>query len=413
MTAGPLDGIRVLDVSTTFLGPYCSMLMASLGAEVVKVESPVGDIARRVGPNGDVGMSGTFLVCNHGKRSISLDLKSSEGRAIMQDLARNSDVLVHNMRSDQARRFGLTYADLKSVNERIIVAGAQGYSDDDDQAGRPAYDDVIQAASGLAFLQGLPDGQPQYIKTIVADKTAALMLLLSVLAALHQQTKTGRGQQIDVAMEDVLVSYTLVEHLTGHVFVPPRGPAVYPRTVSKNRKPFRTKDGYVSAMMYTDRHWAAFFAAVGSKELAADSRYSDVSARTQNIDSLYGFVESVMIERTTSEWLQLLEKFDIPGGPVRSIDDVLTDDGLRERGVLRAFDHPSEGPVLLLGMPVDFGGVRPASDQEAPRLGEHSRAILRELGYAGARIDALVQDGIVIAEDEHSNLARSGVGDVV
>jgi crotonobetainyl-CoA:carnitine CoA-transferase CaiB-like acyl-CoA transferase len=408
-TAGPLAGLRVLDVSSAFMAPYCSLLLAQMGADVTKVEPLAGDLIRWVSPNASPGMGATFMVCNDGKRSIAVNLRSEPGQGVLARLVARSDVVVHNLRAAAAERCGLTYAQLEAHNPGIVVAATQGHAPDSPDAARPAYDDTIQASSGIAYLQGLRSGRPQYVTSIVADKSAALIGVGAILAAVYERQQTGLGQDIQIPMLEFMTSFALLEQLVGEVFVPNRGPAVYARTSSPHRVPYETRDGYLSVLLYTDRHWTAFFQAVGRDDLLADPRYSTIAGRTENIDELYGQVADILRSRTTSEWLSLLVDIDVPAAEVRSIDDLVHDPYLAQAGVLSEFQHPSEGTIRRLGLPVRFKNkmleppVRPA-----PRLGQDTFAVLAELGFSPADIDELAAAGIVAGEEPAADAAGSG-----
>lgn len=399
---GPLDGIRVLDFTTTFLGPYCTMMMAQLGADVVKVESHRGDVVRGVGAAKNPGMSATYMTVNVGKRDIVVDLKSEEGRAIVDRLVADADVVIHNMRQETAVSLGLSYDRLKAVNPRVIFAESFGFAPENPDAGRPAYDDVIQAASGLADLESRRQGRPQYVTTILADKTCALITLYAVLAALFDRERTGQGQSVIIPMYESMVSFLLHEQLAGEAFIPPQGPATYPRTTSKFRRPYRTRDGYVGVILYTDQHWRAFFESIGRPELAADPRFRDISARTKNIDELYALVETMLATETTAHWIARFTELDCPAIEVRTVEDLIGDQHLADAGIIVERDHPSEGKVRSLGLPVRFSNHDrdPTDLRHAPRQGEHTREVLTELGYSPAQVAALLARGVVEAEPD-------------
>lgn len=398
---GPLEGVRVLDFTTTFLGPYCTMMMAQLGADVVKVESRHGDVVRGVGHARNPGMSATYMTINAGKRGIVVDLKSAEGREILDRMAASADVVIHNMRQETARALGIDYERLRAINPRIVMAESFGFAPDSPDAGRPAYDDVIQAASGVTDLESHRQGRPSYVTTILADKVSALFTMYAVMAALYDRERTGEGQNVVVPMYDSMVSFLLHEQMAGEAFVPPTGPAVYPRTTSEFRRPYRTKDGYIGVVLYTDGHWRKFFASVGRPELADDPRFADIAARTRNIDELYAFVEDTLAGETTEYWMRSFRELDGPAIEVRRVEDLLTDPYLNSAGVIVEHEHPTEGTVRRLGNPVRFSRHAGAgrSLRHAPRLGEHTAEVLAEYGYSPAQVASLAAQGVIGTAD--------------
>ncbi|MQA05576.1 MAG: CoA transferase [Streptosporangiales bacterium] len=408
-SVGPLDGIRVLDFTTTFLGPYCTMMMAQMGADIIKVESRRGDTVRGVGMAKTPGMSATYMTINVGKRGIVVDLKSDEGRAIIDRMVADADVVIHNMRQETAISLGLAYERLAEINPQIVLAESFGFAPGSPDAGRPAYDDVIQAASGLADLESHRQGRPQYVTTILADKTCALITMYAVMAALYERERTGRGQSVVVPMYESMVSFLLHEQLAGEAFVPPVGPAIYPRTTSKFRKPYQTSDGYISVLLYTDNHWRAFFSSIGRPELVDDPRFCDISARTANIDELYALMESTLADKPTTYWLEQFRELDCPAMEVRNVDDLITDDYLAEAGIIVEHEHPSEGRVRALGMPVQFSNHErdPKSIRHAPRLGEHTAEVLAEFGFSEDQISQWLERGVVHASDDRSTVGSA------
>jgi len=396
--AGPLAGIRVVDLTSTFMGPYCTLLLAQMGAEVIKVEPPTGDVVRYIGDDRGVGMGPVFLNANRGKRSVALDLKTPAGRGVLQRLVTTADVFVHNVRPEAARRLGIGYAEVAAVNAATVYCALRGYGREGPYRDRAAYDDVIQASCGLAAVQGAAD-EPAYVRTPVADKAVGLLALSAINAALFARERTGRGQEIEVPMLESMVTFTLLDQQGGYVFDPPRGAAGYARTASPFRKPYRTADGYLSVMVYTDTQWRTFFALVGRPDMAADPRYRTITERTQHIDELYQLVEKELLARPSAEWLAALSRAEIPAAPIHSVPDLFTDDHLVAAGLFERVEHPSEGPLRLARFPVSFGGSHPDRPRPAPRLGEHGAEVLAELGYGPEDIDGLVAAGAVIEEE--------------
>ncbi|MGG1677201.1 CaiB/BaiF CoA transferase family protein [Neobacillus sp. NRS-1170] len=394
--SGPLSGIRVLDLTSVLMGPYCTMLLGDLGAEVIKVETHQGDNSRYSGMERNPGMGGSFLYINRSKKSIVLDLKTKTGSDALLKLAQKADVFLHTMRPDAIEKLGLSYDAVKQSNPEIIYCGAYGFSKDGPYHTKPAYDDIIQAASGLVAAQTALSGQPQYMATVLADKSAGLMVFGAILSALYYRERTGEGQNIEVPMFETMVSYTMVEHMRGMTFDPPVGPALYNRVISKNRKPYRTLDGYISVIVYNDKQWRAFFNLVGQPELIQDERFKDFGARMNYIDQLYGMVEEMMATKSTTEWLELLEKADIAAMPVYQPEDLLNDPHLKEIGFFKKVTHPTEGNMFEVGIPVRFSNSPAKVARHAPRLGENSVEILTELGYSPQDIKQMLAQGVTL-----------------
>lgn len=389
----PLSGLRVVDLTTTFMGPYCTMLMARMGADVTKVEAPDGDVVRDIGNSHHQGMGPFFLSVNHGKRSLAIDLKTSLGRAAIQRVIARADVFVTNLRPQALHRLGLNAEAVMPTCPRLVHVVLVGFGSGGPYSGRAAYDDVIQAASGLAAVQG--EREPQYIRSVVADKTSGLMALSAVLAALLARSNSGRGQRVEVPMFETVASFTLLDQLGGHVFDPPLGPTGYARTSSPHRRPYQTANGYLGVVVYTDRQWKLFFDLVGRSELMSDERFSTISRRTQNIDELYALLSEFLRHRTTEEWVQELEQIGIAAQPVLSPDDLLEDPHLAAVGFFELVDHPTEGALKLPRLPVIFNDKAAAPVRAAPTLGADGIEILREAGVSAEEINNLLDKGIL------------------
>lgn len=368
---GPLQGIRVLDLTGTMSGPFCTLLLAQLGASVDKVEPPAGDVTRHLTPGRSAGMSPIYLALNAGKRSVVLDFRRAADRDLLRERLAGYDVVVHNMRPQAAARLGLTAATLAEVGSTAVLCELVGFGPGPYEE-RPAYDDTIQAASGLAWVQG-NGGEPAYVRTAIADKTAGMYAALAICAELASRAAGAAPRVVKVPMFEAMVAWTSAEQFGGLTHVPATGPALYPRTASPQRRPFPTKDGHVSLMLYTDRHWAAFLERTGHPELVADSRFATLPGRTAHIDEVYALVAAELSERTTAEWLQLLEDIDVPHAPVASLDELLDDPHLTATAVFREVDHPTEGRIRAVRAPFLFDGTRPPDLDPAPVLGEHSR----------------------------------------
>ena len=402
----PLEGIRVLDLSSVIFGPLASQILADYGAEVVKIEPPDGDSTRRTGPAREEGMSAIFLGANHGKQSVVLDLKQAAGREALRALLADADVLMHSMRPQKLPALGLDPAQLLPAHPRLVFAQLLGFLPGPYQ-GRPAYDDVIQGMSGLADLMMRQTGETRYLPTIAADKTCAHIAAHAILAALMQRTRTNCGCVVDIPMFESMVNFNLVEHLYGQHFEPPLGGAGYPRVLAPWRRPYRTTDGHVSMMPYTDAHWRRFFEAVGQPGLADDSRFADMAARTRHIAELLEQVSALVALHDTAHWLALCDRLEIPAAPVRRIDDLASDPHLQATGFFETIDDPAMGPLRFAGMPVRFNGERhPVA--LPPRLGEHTRAQLQAAGLDSAQVDALLASGAACEPNPDPKPAAEG-----
>ncbi|MCP1335467.1 CaiB/BaiF CoA transferase family protein [Futiania mangrovi] len=392
--AGALDGVRVLDLTSVFLGPYCTQLLGDMGADVIKIEPPGGDTTRYLGPSRSRGMGGTFLNVNRNKRSCVLDLKSPLAMETLARMVQSCDVMVHNMRPAAAARLGIDYAWARALNEKIVYCAAFGFGEGGRYAGRPAFDDSIQGISGIAGYQGLLTGSPAYCGTVVADKVTGAMAANAIVAALFARERTGLGQSIDVPMFETMVAFVLAEHMTGAAFEPPLSTPVYARVVSRNRKPYETADGYLTVVPYNDKQWRKFFAAIGREDLAADPRFADMASRTVNIDALYTLLADEMRSRTTAEWIELLTANDIPNVPVTQPEELLGDPHLADVGFYRTAQHESEGEIRMTAPPVTFSQTPSDIRHLAPRLGQHTEEVLGELGFSAEEIARLAEAGV-------------------
>jgi formyl-CoA transferase len=364
-----LEGVRVVDLTSTLSGPYGTLVLGDLGAEIVKVEPPAGDPLRDLGPRRHAHMAVGFLNVNRNKRSVVVDLSSETGRRSLKALCRTADVAVHNLRPDTAVRCGADAATLRDGHPELVHCAIRGYG-----AGPsghlPAYDDIIQASCGMAALQGRLTGEPHYVANAVVDKVVGLTAALAISAALYRREQSGHGCAIEIPMFETATAFTLAEHLFGHTLVPPEGDPVYPRQASPMRKLYRTTDGWVSVVVYTNEHWSRFLTLVGRPELVDDPRFGSLEARTVHLDEVLGVVAEAMATATTAEWLDRLGGAGIPADRYQSMDEVMVDPRLVDTGFYASVDHPSEGSLRAVPTPVVVDGRRPGPGRPAPRLGQ-------------------------------------------
>lgn len=394
---GPLTGVRVIDITTIFMGPSATQMLGDLGADVVKVEAPGGDVVRGIGPQGHDRMGPLFLGMNRNKRSIALDLKTKEGLDVLLELVKDADVLTYNVRPQAMERLGLDYETLAAINPRLLYVGMFGFSQRGRYAASAAFDDLIQAACALPQAMALGSGDiPRYMPITIADRSVGLYAFGVISAALYGRERTGRGQRIDVPMFETMVPYVLGDHLYGQTFIPAQGDFGYPRLLSPERRPYKTRDGHVCCLIYTDMQWRAFLKAIGQPDLFdADPRFTNIAVRTKHIDALYGMVSDEIASRSTAELQALLDGTDIPVFPMHTFESLLKDPHLHDIGFFSEVEHPHVGTIRQMAVPSEWSGTPPGEATPAPRVGQHSREVLREAGYEDARIDSLVASGAV------------------
>ena len=392
----PLQGVKVLDLSSVVFGPLASQALADYGAEVIKIEPPEGDSTRHTGPAAEAGMSAMFLGSNRSKKSVVLDLKRAAAREALMALVADADVFMHSMRPQKLAPLGIDPETLIARFPRLVYAGLHGFAQGGPYAGRPAYDDVIQGMSGLAGLMEHQGGEARYLPTIAADKTCALVGAQAILAALFQRERTGRGCFVEIPMFETMVAFNMVEHLYGGHFEPKIGDVGYPRVLTPWRRPWRTADGHICMMPYTDSHWRRFFAEVGESAIAADPRFADMAARTRHIGELLALAGGYVVGGTTAHWLAICERLEIPAAPMRRLDELPGDPHLAATGFFSELRDAGMGTLRFPGVPVKFDGQRPAVGMP-PRLGEHTRERLAAAGLSHSRIDELIADGAACA----------------
>jgi crotonobetainyl-CoA:carnitine CoA-transferase CaiB-like acyl-CoA transferase len=370
--------VKVLDMSSVVMGPYATLILGDLGADVIRVESGAGDPMRHAGKSPAKGMGPIFMALNRNKRSVVLDLKTAEGAAAARELAGECDVFFHNIRAEAIERLGFGYEAVKALRPGVVYVHCSGYGSDGPYAGRQAYDDLIQAASGFADLlpRTLGDGRPRYAPALVADKTAGLHAAYATLAALFHRERTGEGQFVEVPMFESFTAWNLIENLYGQTFDPPLYGAAYTRSVNPRRRPYPTLDGHIGIVPYSDGQWFEFFALGGRPELAEDPRFKTMASRTEHVGELYAEVEAVAATKTTDDWMRILHEAGIPAMRFHTLDGVVDDEHLTGSGFLHRREHPTVGAYRALRHPVMFERTPTDIALEAPGLGEHTADVL-------------------------------------
>ncbi|MEM7531323.1 MAG: CoA transferase [Chloroflexota bacterium] len=406
---GPLHGYKILDLTAVVVGPYATQIMGDLGAEIIRLESPIGDIVRRTGfspPNDPNSEFGTlYMTLNRNKRSIVLDLKKPESAPALRALIEWADVLIHNIRPQAIERLGYGYEQVKAINPQIIYTHIVGFGSDGPYSGIAAYDDTVQAISGAASLITYMDGdpQPRNVNTLIADKTTALHALYAVLAALLHRERTGEGQHVEVPMFESVVSYLLPEHLAGAVWEPSRGPMSYPRTSHAHNRPFKTQDGYLAIMPYVDKHWRDLLGA-GEADLSHlmdnDPRFETIAKRRLHMAELSVILETIMVTRTTKQWAAFFIDHDIPFMNVHTLESLMEDEHL---AAVNFFEHhvhpPTDETYIAMRHPVIFSETPTSIRSHPPGLGQDGRVILADMGMDTDVIEQLVAAGVLLGSE--------------
>jgi len=371
--AGPLTGVRIVDLTTVVMGPSATQILGDLGADVIKIEAASGDSMRNIGPMRSPGMGPLFLQSNRNKRAIVLDLKSPAGIEKLRELIAGSDVLVSNIRPQALARLGLDYANAAKINPSIIYCAAVGYGQGGPYAGEAVYDDLMQAASGISGMFHRVDGKPRYAPVNICDRVVGLYTVIAIQAALYHRHLTGEGQEVEVPMFETMADFVLSDHIGGRAFAPVIGDTGYLRLLSRTRGPYATSDGYIAVVVYTDLHWRKFSAMIGRPNLIdEDERLRDMQARTTHAEVAGQTLADELARKSTGEWLAEFHARDIPVCRVNSVEDLFEDRHLRAVGFFREMEHPTEGAVTVPRPPLNFSRTPLEIRMLAPRLGEHN-----------------------------------------
>ncbi len=391
---GPLEGVKVIDMTTVLMGPYATQMLGDYGADVVKVESLEGDVTRLIGPTRHPGMGPVFLNTNRSKRSIALDLKKPGGREAVLRLIKRADVLVYNVRPQAMVRLQLGYDVVSDVNPRLIYAGVFGFGQDGPYAAKPAYDDLIQGATALpALMAQTSDGVPRYVPNALVDRIVGLTAVGAICASLVHRDRTGRGQRLDIPMFETMAGFVMGDHMGGLTYEPPLDKGGYARHLSRDRRPYKTADGYICVIVYNDKQWASFFQATGRDDLRQNPNFATFAGRAANIDTVYAELARIFETKSTSEWIELLTKADVPVMPMHDLESILEDPHLVATGFFPVVDHPSEGKIRSMKSSVRWSETPVEPSRLAPRLNEHGSEILKGAGYSTEEIANLVRDG--------------------
>ena len=376
--AGPLDGIRVLDLTSVVMGPFATQVLGDLGADVITIEASRGETNRVMGPGPHPQLSGVSMNLLRNKRNISVDLKAPEGREVLLRLAATCDVFVTNLRPAPLRRLGASYDDIVAVRPDVVYCQAQGFPTDSTRADEPAYDDIIQSATGVADATRRAYGEPTLFPTIFADKVSGLTITYAILAALFHRERTGEGQRVEVPMVDAVRAFMLVEHGAAAIPQPPLGPAGYQRILTPERRPQPTSDGWIHVLPYHQEHYDTLFAVGGRDDMVGDPRTATGRARIENSDWLYSQVRPIMATRTTEEWLEFCREHNIPATGIVSLEDLVAE--------LPEAEHPLAGRYKVVPPPVRMSASPPSVRRGAPLVGQHNVEVLTEAGFTEAEV---------------------------
>ena len=397
MSGGPLEGVHVVDLTSVVVGPLATQVLADHGAEVIKVESKAGDLVRMMnGKSVTPGMGAKFLHLNRNKRSIVLDLKHPDGYEALKRLLARADVMIWNNRPPSMARMKLSYDDVRAVNPRIVYCGMFGFGQDGRYRDKPAYDTIIQGSAGMAALHHRSGGEPRFVPMVVADKVTGLIAVQMIAMALYRRERTGEGCSIEIPMFENFVKFVLEEHMYLKTFVPPLGETGDPRLIEPLAKPIPTRDGWICISANTNPQVSAFFDAIGRPELKTDPRFATVQARFTNVTEYYKIRSEALKTKTTAEWLEIFDRGDVPAMPYHTLDSLLEDPHLEDVGFFELRDHPTEGSTRSMRLPNRWSCGMRREWSPAPKLGEHSVAILREAGYSETEVTRLIESGATV-----------------
>ncbi|MEL6950063.1 MAG: CoA transferase [Pseudomonadota bacterium] len=392
-TKGPLNGVKIIDVSTVVFGPFATQIFGDLGADVIKIEYGRGDIMRQAGKSPVDGLGPIYLNINRNKRSLKLDLSKAQAKSALNRLIADADVFFHNVREAGIARLGYDYEAVSAIKSDIVYVHCCGFGKGGVYEGRQAYDDLVQAASGVAGLMPLSDGSPpRYLPTLLMDKTAALYSAYATIAALYHRERTGEGQFVETPMFEAGAHFNMVENLYGQTFEPPLGTVAYSRSINARRKPYKTIDGYVAILPYRDSEWEVFFRLGGREGVFQDERFSTYRKRTEHIEALYAIIEEVALTKTTDEWLRVLEAENIPAMRYNPMGEVIDDPHLNAVDFFQLRDHPDAGRYHSIRHPVQFSKTPAETRFDARSVGADTSDILSELGFDDDEIAAITAE---------------------
>jgi crotonobetainyl-CoA:carnitine CoA-transferase CaiB-like acyl-CoA transferase len=398
MNFEPLKGVRVLDLTSVVVGPVCTWRLGQYGAEVIKIESPEGDLMRGLGGQSPTGQhSGTYLHLNRGKRNVCLDLKKEGAKEVMERLVASCDVIVANMRPQALERLGLDATSIRERHPDKVYCLITGYGTDGPYAGLPTYDSVVQGATGMAGLTLQRDGTPTYVPMLICDHVAGEIAAGAILAAVVERKSSGRGCSLEVPMFETMAAFVLQEHLAQQSFDPPVGPPGDLRLLSPYNKPVQTADGWISFTVNTDPQVRAFLKATGRHDLLQDTRFDSVAARARNVGEWFEVRGAPLTHKSTAEWLELFRAADIAVQPCNTLESLQRDPHLQAVGLIRPEKHPTEGTTTSIRSTIRFNEDYPPRRSPSQPRGWETRAVLEEAGYAPDEIDRLISGGAALA----------------
>ena len=388
----PLEGVKVLDLTSVVMGPFATQVLGDFGAEIIKIEEPNGDITRVIGPGRNYGMASLYMGSNRNKKSLVLNLKKQKAKEALWKLIEDADIFIHNIRPQKIAALGFDPDTVMKNNSKIVYVGLHGYREDGPYGGQPAFDDVIQGQSGIAGAFQARDNVPNLAPTIVADKSTALLASTGLLAAYIKRLKTGKGSFLEVCMFEGMVGYIMIEHHAGETYIPPIDKVGYSRVLSRFRRPHKTKDGYMCILPYTDNQYEKFWRAVKRSDYANDERFNSIKNRSKNISELYEIIGEIAAETKTDKLVEILTEAEIPCGAVNTLEDLKKDPHLKEVGFFREFQHPSEGLIQVPDSAFRLDREELPIRSHQPKLGEHSEEILKKIGYDDIEIKEILDN---------------------